>query len=83
MDTQYDLGVVYEQGRGVAKDEITAGKWFPQAAQHGKKEAEYKMAELYEQGRGVPQNYAEAFGIRQRQGMTIPKLNSSWDTCMS
>jgi hypothetical protein len=22
-------------------------------------------------------------GIRQRQGMTIPKLNSSWDTCMS
>jgi TPR repeat protein len=35
-------------------------KWYYQAAQQGRPEAEYKVGYLYAQGLGVPQSSAEA-----------------------
>ena len=34
-DAQYNLGVMYEKGRGVPKDDKTAVKWYRLAAKQG------------------------------------------------
>ena len=38
-DAQYILGVCYDSGEGVAKDEIEAYKWWLLAAGHGNDDA--------------------------------------------
>ena len=42
-DAQYILGVCYDSGEGVAKDEIEAYKWWLLAAGHGNDDAKYNM----------------------------------------
>ena len=42
-DAQYILGVCYDSGEGVAKDEIEAYKWWLLAAGHGNDDPKYNM----------------------------------------
>jgi uncharacterized protein len=42
-DAQYNLGVCYDSGEGVAKDEIEAYKWWLLAAAQGNDDAKYNM----------------------------------------
>ena len=62
-DTQamYLLGVMYEQGKGVERDDPTAVKWYAAAARKGNyASAQYNLARMYIDGRGVRKNAARA-----------------------
>ena len=47
VESQYYLGVIYEQGRGVAKDRKAAIKWYLKAAEHGHTEAQLALGFMY------------------------------------
>ena len=58
--TQFNLGVMYEDGRGVKQDDVEAVKWFRQAAEQGDAKAQFNLGLMYDEGRGVKQDYFEA-----------------------
>ena len=57
---QFNLGVVYGEGKGVAQNLEEAVRWYRQAAEQGYAAAQNNLGTLYLQGQGVPQNIAEA-----------------------
>lgn len=57
---QFNLGLCYECGRGVAKDLLEALKWFRQAADQGYGEAQYTLGCCYNGDDGFPQDPGEA-----------------------
>ncbi len=59
-DAQYNLGLMYDNGDGVAQDDIEAMKWYTLAADLGDAKAQYKLGLMYNNGKGVPQDYKEA-----------------------
>lgn len=59
-DAQDHLGLLYQAGKGVAKDDAEAVRWFRLAAQKGLPDAEYNLAGCYAAGRGVSQDPAAA-----------------------
>ncbi|MBI5427493.1 MAG: sel1 repeat family protein [Nitrospinae bacterium] len=60
-DAQYDLGVMYNIGRGVNRDYVEAARWFRKAAGQGHAGAQSYLGYLYEHGyEGVTQDNAEA-----------------------
>lgn len=52
-EAQYNLGVLYQYGRGAPQDDAEAAKWFRQAAEQGDPDAQYSLGVLYSEGRGV------------------------------
>lgn len=61
--TQFDLGIMYENGKGVPQDYAQAAIWFRKAAEEGDAKAEYRLGGLYANGLGVPQDKAQAAGL--------------------
>ena len=59
-DTQHNLGVRHEKGRGVLRDYGEAVKWYRLAAEQGDTEAQYNLGVMYGKGQGVPQDYVQA-----------------------
>ena len=59
-DAQYNLGLMYENGDGVARDDTEALKWYRLSADLGDAKAQYKLGLMYNNGKGVPQDYKEA-----------------------
>jgi len=55
-----NLGLMYEQGRGVPKNDAEAVRWYRLAAEQGHAGAQFNLGVIYDQGRGVPKNDAEA-----------------------
>lgn len=55
-----NLGVILEQGKGVAKDPAQAARWYRQAAEAGDRVAQNNLGVLYRDGRGVEKNLDEA-----------------------
>ena len=53
---QNNLGWMYRNGNGVAKDYALAFFWYKQAALQGHSDAQNNLADLYEDGKGVAQN---------------------------
>ena len=45
--SQYYLGVIYEEGRGVSKDTKAAIKWYLKAAQQGNADARTRLERIY------------------------------------
>jgi len=58
--SQYAMGVLYENGYGVAKDLKQAAAWYLKAAKQGNSDAQYNLGAMYEHGVGMEVNYAEA-----------------------
>ena len=52
----YLVGVMYQTGRAVPKDDSTAAGWFEAAARLGNASAQYALARLTIEGRGVDKN---------------------------
>src|SRR5436189_2260502 len=52
-ESQVELGLRYEQGRGVAKDQAEAVKWYRKAAEQNYAEAQNSVGVCYEKGEGV------------------------------
>ena len=59
-DSQFYLGVMYENGRGVTKDDSEAVKWYRKAAEQGDVDAQFNLGLMYEDGRGVTKDDSEA-----------------------
>jgi len=49
---QFNLGTMYENGEGVAKDKKTAERWYRKAAEQGYAQALSKLAEM--EGTKIP-----------------------------
>jgi len=68
---QYNLGLMYQCGRGVPKNRELAATWYQKSAMQGNAEAQYRLGRMYQDGSGVPQNYrqsAEWFRKSAEQG---------------
>ncbi|MBK8570004.1 MAG: sel1 repeat family protein [Nitrosomonadales bacterium] len=57
---QNNLGLMYEQGRGVTQDYQKAASWFRMAAEQGDAEAQYTLGFMYANGEGVSRDYQQA-----------------------
>lgn len=58
--SQYSMGVLYENGFGVAKDLPQAAAWYLKAAEQGNSDAQYNLGAMYEHGIGIPVDYPQA-----------------------
>lgn len=61
-----NLGALYEQGRGVAKDEAKAAELYRAASELSSIRGTYNLAVLCEAGRGVPQDKVAALWLYRR-----------------
>ncbi len=59
-DAQYQIGNLYEYGRGVPQSDSEAAKKYTSAAKRGHSEAQYRLGILYDNGWGVVKNDIEA-----------------------
>ena len=59
-DAQYNLGLMYDNGRGVKQDDFEAVKWFRQAAEQGYTDAQFNLGVMYAKGQGVRQDKGQA-----------------------
>ena len=59
-EAQYNLAVLYEQGRGYPHDPAQAAEWYRKAAEQGFTQAQYNLGSLYADGQGVEQDLAQA-----------------------
>lgn len=70
-ETLYAIGMLYWQGKGVARDDTVAAVWLKQAADINHPEAQNKLGFMYSTGQGVPQNFEQArhwFELAAAQG---------------
>jgi hypothetical protein len=70
-EDQYNLGMRYERGIGVAQSHLDAARWYRLAALQGYRDGQYKLCEMSERGEGLPQDYQEALrwcGLAAEQG---------------
>ena len=59
-ESQYNLGGMYAEGRGVPQDYGEATKWFRKAAEQGNAMAQYNLGGMYFRGQGVPRDFVLA-----------------------
>mgnify|MGYP001960971729 CR=1 FL=1 len=57
---QYNLGVMYEKGKGVPQNHNTAVKWYRLSAEQGDVFAQHNLGVGYYKGTGVKQDYVYA-----------------------
>ena len=57
---QYNLGLMYDKGEGVGKNDAEAVKWYRRAADQGDATAQNNLGVMYDNGEGVAENDAEA-----------------------
>src|SRR5271166_1226721 len=58
---QTDLGLMYDNGRGVPKYYGQAVAWYRKAAEQGYEAAQNDLGVMYALGQGVPQDYVQAY----------------------
>jgi hypothetical protein len=69
---QYYLGVLYDHGDGVIRNDLTAAEWYEKAASQGHRDAQFKLGLFYYTGGGQS---AETTAIRRD-----PKTAARWFT---
>ena len=57
---QFNLGLMYYRGQGVAEDDGKAARWYRAAAEQGDTSAQYLLGLMYYKGEGVPKDYVLA-----------------------
>jgi uncharacterized protein len=71
---QFNVGLMYDNGQGISKDEVQAMKWYRLAADQGRPDAQYQLGHLYYK----QDNYAEAakwFHLAADQGRADAQSN--------
>ena len=75
---QYEVGVLYAEGKGVSASDVIAAAWFQRAAEQGVAGAQYNLGVSFAEGLGVAQDDAAAVKWFRRaadQGMPYAQLN--------
>jgi hypothetical protein len=75
---QYNLGVMYDNGYGVAEDKIEAVRWYRKAADQGDAKAQFNLGNMYRRGEGVTKDYVEVYkwwSLATTQGDKIAAQN--------
>ncbi len=75
---QYNLGLMYRKGQGVAKDYRQAAFWYEKAAARENGFAQFDLAAMYAEGQGVAQDYKQAaswFEKAAAQGYASAQFN--------
>ena len=70
-EAQDNVGLLYENGLDVPKDNTEAARWYRKAADQGFAPAQYNLGVLYESGARVPKDDVEArywYGLAATQG---------------
>ena len=78
---QFNLGVIYDNGRGVPQDFKQAVAWWRKAAEQGHVDAQYNLGVRYGNGQGVPQDYQRAYAWflkAAEQGDAKAQYNLGW-----
>ena len=57
---QYNLGLMYADGKGVPQNHAEAVKWYRKAAEQGDADAQAKLGKMYRTGKGVAKSRAIA-----------------------
>ena len=55
--SQYQLGLMYQMGKGVSQDYHQTFYWWSRAAEQGNSAAQHRLGYMYIQGYGVAQDY--------------------------
>ena len=58
---QFNLGIMYYNGQGVAQNYTQAIFWYKKAAEKGFAVAQSNLGFMYAMGKGIPQNYKIAY----------------------
>lgn len=58
---QFNLGLLYYDGRGVPQNFAEAALWFQQAADRGYAKAQHNLGAMYAVGKGVKRDYLKAY----------------------
>jgi TPR repeat protein len=76
---QFNLGVMYAEGRDVPQNLIEAARWYAAAADAGDAQAQFNLGLMFYHGNDLPQDLSAAFELfclaaaqgddRARQGM--------------
>lgn len=78
MLAQFNLGALYEHGRGVEKDLTEAAKWYRKAAEQGNALAQYYLGTFYANGTGVEKNLPEATAwYRKAAAQGVPQAQTA------
>ena len=75
---QFNLGIMYANGRGVLKDDAEAVEWYRLAAEQGYADAQFNLGGMYANGEGVPKDDAEAlrwYRLAADQGQAAAQYN--------
>lgn len=68
---QFQVGVMFERGLGVDKNETAAASWYEKSAIQGYSDAQYNLGIMYASGRGLELNQGFALmwlGLAAKQG---------------
>ena len=58
---QYNIGLMYEHGRGVPRDLQKAFKWYQRAAERGAVPAQHNLGAMYASGEAVKRDLVQAY----------------------
>jgi len=65
-NTQFNIGKMYEKGKGVSQSYDKAMEWYLKAADQGHPDALFDIGKMYSNGEGVPQSHEEAMDWYQK-----------------
>ena len=58
---QFNLGVLYDEGKGMPEDNAKAMEWYRKAAESGYSKAQINLGIMYEHGEGTPADPVQAY----------------------
>ena len=62
-ESQFELGLIYEYGRGVDQNDSKAAHWYEKSANQGFPQAQYRLGVLCDNGWGKPIDKEKAFNL--------------------
>ena len=75
---QNNIGIMYKNGQGVARNMPLAAQWLARSAANGSSLGQNNLGGLYREGKGVPRDYPKAaqwFAASAAQGNTAAMYN--------
>ena len=62
-EAQFNLGILYDLGQGVAQSKVRAATWYRRSAEQGFAAAQYNLAVMFANGEGIPRNNVLAYAL--------------------